>query len=102
MSMRTHLAVAAGIVALVVTGCGGSQKSSGGQPQQGQPASSNKPANPNQPETNPAGDIPDNQAYVPYRLPTGGVTVKVPAGWGRTVTGGPGGFPGKLHPLPIE
>ena len=34
------------------------------------------------PETNPPGDIPDNQAFVAYKT-TGGVTVKVPEGWSR-------------------
>jgi hypothetical protein len=102
--MRPHVAIAAGILALVVTGCGGggSQQSSGGQQQQPQPSASNKPANPNQPETNPAGDIPDNQAYVPYRLPGGGVTVKVPEGWSRTATGGAVVFSDKLNSVRIE
>jgi hypothetical protein len=32
------------------------------------------------PETNPAGDIPDNQAFVPFTPPTGLFTVTVPEG----------------------
>lgn len=36
-------------------------------------------------ETNPPGDIPDNQAFVPY---TGaGFTVTIPEGWARSSTG---------------
>jgi hypothetical protein len=37
-------------------------------------------------EVNPAGDIPDNQAFVPYTPATGKFTVTVPEGWARTVT----------------
>lgn len=35
-------------------------------------------------EVNPAGDIPDNQAFVPYTPSTGKFTVTVPEGWART------------------
>ena len=34
-------------------------------------------------ESNPAGDIPDNQAFVAYSPAAGGFTVKVPEGWAR-------------------
>jgi len=35
-------------------------------------------------EVNPAGDIPDNQAFVPYTPSSGKFTVTVPEGWART------------------
>jgi len=35
-------------------------------------------------ESNPAGDIPDTQAFVDYTPPSGGYTVQVPEGWART------------------
>ncbi|MFE2164363.1 hypothetical protein ACFXB3_04745 [Streptomyces sp. NPDC059447] len=35
-------------------------------------------------ETNPAGDIPDNQAYITYGSGPGAFTLKVPEGWART------------------
>src|SRR5690242_20999784 len=38
-------------------------------------------------ESNPPGDIPDNQAFVAYTSPADGFLVKVPEGWGRTRTG---------------
>ncbi|WP_245489289.1 hypothetical protein [Rhizobium ruizarguesonis] len=38
------------------------------------------------PETNPPGDIPDNQVFVAYTSPDG-FSLKVPEGWSRTVTG---------------
>jgi hypothetical protein len=38
----------------------------------------------NGPETNPPGDIPDDQAFVAYSPPDNLYTVKVPEGWART------------------
>lgn len=35
-------------------------------------------------ESNPAGDIPDNQAFVTYTAPNHWFTMKVPEGWART------------------
>ena len=35
-------------------------------------------------EANPAGDIPDNQAFVPYMPTAGTFTLTVPEGWART------------------
>src|SRR3954447_6405485 len=90
MSIRMYLRVGAAM--LTLTGCGGGSQ---------QPSAST-PAKTSQPETNPAGDIPDNQAYVPYRLPGGGVTVKVPEGWGRTAAGGAIVFSDKLNAVRIE
>lgn len=39
-------------------------------------------------EISPAGDIPDNQAFVEYSAPSGGYAVKVPEGWARTTADG--------------
>ena len=43
---------------------------------------------PNAPDESPPGDIPDNQAFVPYQFPDGSFTLKVPEGWSRTEQGG--------------
>ncbi|MFE4873915.1 hypothetical protein [Streptomyces sp. NPDC056682] len=55
-------------------------------------------------EINPPGDIPDNQAYVPYQ-PAGGTftgfTVKVPEGWARTVQNATTQFTDKLNTVQI-
>jgi len=90
--MRTLLPLAAGAaaLALVTAGCG-SGSSSGGST-----------AKPNAPEVNPAGDIPDNQAYVAYTPPGGGFTVKVPEGWSRSRTSGAVTFTDKLNAIRIE
>ncbi|MEW2471339.1 hypothetical protein AB0919_41130 [Streptomyces sp. NPDC046994] len=55
-------------------------------------------------ESNPAGDIPDNQVYVAYQ-PSGGsftgFTVKVPEGWARTDQGNATVFTDKLNTVRI-
>src|SRR5262245_5381289 len=35
-------------------------------------------------EDNPPGDIPDNQAFVPYTSANGGYAISMPEGWART------------------
>jgi hypothetical protein len=58
-------------------------------------------------ETNPAGDIPDTQAFVDYTPTQGGYTVQVPEGWARTDGGtGAGGasalFTDKYNSIRID
>ena len=100
MSKRAALGAGAAIVAIALgaAGCGGgsssSSSSSGGH--------TTKAQNPNTPEVNPAGDIPDNQAYVAYAPPGGGFSVKVPEGWSRTTAGGAVTFTDKLNTVRVE
>ena len=97
MSKRAALALVAAIVVIGAAGCGASSSSSssgGGQ-------ASTTPAA-NAPEVNPAGDIPDNQAYVAYAPPGGGFTVKVPEGWSRSATAGAAVFTDKLNAIRVE
>ncbi len=86
--MGAALIVIAAPVALL--GCGGS--GGGGQ----------TTVNPNGAEVNPAGDIPDNQAFVAFRPPTGGFELKVPEGWSKTSQGGAITFTDKLNSIRIE
>ena len=53
-------------------------------------------------ESNPPGDIPDNQAFVAYVSTTGGFTVKVPEGWARTTSGTTVVFTDKLNSVRVE
>jgi hypothetical protein len=76
--------------ALVLAGCGSGAGSGASTP------------NPNAPEANPAGDIPDNQAYVRYTPPGGGYSVKVPEGWARTAAGGAVTFTDKLNSIRMD
>jgi hypothetical protein len=86
--MRNRTALAATILVLGVAGCGG--------------GSSSGSVNPNTAEQSPPGDIPDNQAYVAYKPPGAGFTVKVPEGWSRTASGGAVTFTDKLNTVRIE
>lgn len=87
--MRSVAVVLAGVLALA--GCGGSAKSG-----------TAKAPNPNVPEASPAGDIPDNQAFVRYVKPGSGVSVKVPEGWARSSAGGAVTFTDKLNSITIK
>ncbi|MFE5011929.1 hypothetical protein ACFRJ3_46395 [Streptomyces sp. NPDC056696] len=93
------------VAAVIVAGCSGggshagaastgSSVSSGGGG--GQP-------NPAPTESNPPGDIPDNQVYVPFRPASGfsGFTVKVPEGWARTEKGPTTVFTDKLNTVRV-
>ena len=94
MSKRAALAAGAAVVAIGAAGCGASSSSGGGH--------ASKTATANAPEVNPAGDIPDNQAYVAYTPPGGGFTVKVPEGWARSSAGGAVTFTDKLNTIRVE
>jgi hypothetical protein len=76
------------VLAATAAGCG-SSGSSGGKA-------------PTAKEISPAGDIPDNQAYVAFAVPSAGFTVKVPEGWARTGAAGAVTFTDKLNSVRIE
>ncbi|MET8137213.1 hypothetical protein [Streptomyces sp. NPDC005251] len=112
---RTYAVVGLAFVAAVTAGCSGTGSGSGA-------GSTTSPAAPTAgsssgggggsggqnnaapTESNPPGDIPDNQAFVAYR-PTGGsftgFTVKVPEGWARTGQGSTTVFTDKLNTVKI-
>src|SRR4051794_24158807 len=78
----------AGAVALGA--CGGGNSSRGAAP------------NPNAREQSPAGDIPDNQAFVRYAPGGASFSVKVPEGWARSASGGATTFTDKLNDITIR
>jgi hypothetical protein len=96
--MRTRIAVAA-VAALAVgaAGCGSSSSSSSSKAPVASAGGTKTTA-----EVSPAGDIPDNQAYVAYSPPGGGYSVKVPEGWARTSTGGVTSFTDKLNQVQMQ
>ncbi|MCP9276469.1 hypothetical protein [Mycolicibacterium arenosum] len=51
-------------------------------------------------DVSPAGDIPDNQAFVPFTAADGSFTIKVPEGWARTDVDGVS-FTDKLNTIAI-
>src|SRR5947209_4709907 len=92
------LCIAAALAALpaaAVTGCGSASSN-------GRPAAQPSAVNPNGPEVSPAGDIPDNQAYIAYSPPGGGYSVKVPEGWARTSRAGATSFTDKLNRIAMQ
>ncbi|MFE3852730.1 hypothetical protein ACFXPN_16500 [Streptomyces griseorubiginosus] len=108
---RTYAVVGLALVAAVIAGCSGTGSGSGSGSTT-PPASSSSGGgggrdgqnNAAPTESNPPGDIPDNQAFVAYR-PSGGsftgFTVKVPEGWARTGQGGTTVFTDKLNTVKI-
>lgn len=78
------------LLALAAVGCGGSSSSGGST------------STPTGGDLSPAGDIPDNQAFVGYAPPGGAYSVKVPEGWGRSSAGGATTFSDKLNSIRLE
>ena len=64
-------------------------------------AQSTDPTSQMAPEVRPVGDIPDNQAFVPYRSVAGGYTVSAPEGWARSVSGMNVSFLSKLGEIRV-
>jgi len=101
MVRRSLAAVVVAGLALLAGACGsgGASPYGGSTPTTATPPSA---ASKNAPEVNPAGDIPDNQVFVPYSPPGGRFTVKVPEGWGRTARAGTVSFTDKLNTIGME
>ena len=93
MRIRTTLVAALTglLTAAAIAGCGG-----GGGSAPAAPTTSGTP------DVSPAGDIPDNQAFVAFSPPGTGYSVKVPEGWSRTATGGAVSFTDKLNTVRLE
>jgi hypothetical protein len=76
------------VAALALTACGGSTT----------PQAQTTPA---AKEVNPAGDIPDDQAFVTFQAPGAPFSVKVPEGWSQTQAGGVVTFTDKLNSIAL-
>lgn len=98
--VRTPLLLAAALIVLAAAGCGGSAKSPGQAGSYGTTAAQGP--NPNAPETSPAGDIPDNQVYIPYAPPGAHYEVKVPEGWSRSTSAQGVTFTDKLNSITVQ
>ncbi|MFJ5307547.1 hypothetical protein [Streptomyces sp. NPDC088350] len=81
----------------------GAGNSGSGNSGSGNADAGNAGATPAPTESNPPGDIPDNQVYVAYRPAGGftGFTVKVPEGWARTGQGATTVFTDKLNTVQV-
>ncbi|NEA54228.1 hypothetical protein G3I60_08685 [Streptomyces sp. SID13666] len=114
MTLRGSLTVTAALLAAVaIAGCGGSGGAKGttSVPTTAGPSTASSPAAPGASsgsqtpapvESNPPGDIPDNQAYVAYAPAGGGFQVKVPEGWARTRTSTVTVFTDKLNRIEVS
>jgi len=89
MRTRAFLLTGAAALALAAAGCGGASGSSGSSTTKAQ-------------DVSPAGDIPDNQAFVAYRAPALHYRVKVPEGWSRQTTGAATSFTDKLNSITLS
>jgi len=76
---------------LMLAGCG-----------QGTAPSAPNTPDPNAPEQNAAGDIPDNQVFVPFSPADHAFTVSVPEGWARTTDGEATVFSDKFNSVRVE
>lgn len=108
---RIRLAAAIGTGAILLSGCGTTTPTSPvPAPTPGQvtatstrPAASASPAGTPAPtESNPPGDIPDTQVYVPFTPSGANVSVKVPEGWARATAGGSTVFSDKLNRIEVH
>jgi outer membrane murein-binding lipoprotein Lpp len=105
---------AVALTATVVAGCGSGSKTSTSTSAPGTAAASTSSGSsgssgsastpsPAATESNPSGDIPDNQAYVVHSGTAQGqkFSVKVPEGWSRTATGATVTFTDKLNRIDV-
>lgn len=120
---KTLLLGAAGTGVLLLTACGGSTPVSppvqvtplsgttsagsgtpGSTPSSSSSSTSSSSSVPNPAvtESNPPGDIPDNQAYVPFTPSGAAVSVKVPEGWARSTTSTGTVFTDKLNRIEVQ
>jgi hypothetical protein len=89
---RTWIAVPVTVAALLVGGCGSGATGTTGAA--GGPASAS--------ESNPLGDIPDDQVYVVHASPDNQFSVQVPEGWARTDLPDGVSFTDKLNTVTVQ
>jgi hypothetical protein len=89
---RSWIAVPVTVAALLVGGCGSGAT--------GTPGAAGGPASTG--ESNPLGDIPDDQVYVVHAAPDGRFSVQVPEGWVRTELPDGVSFTDKLNTVTVQ
>jgi hypothetical protein len=89
------LSVVIAAAALALAACGSSSTPSSTAP-------AKQAATPAPKEVSPAGDIPDNQAYVVFQAPGAPYSVKVPEGWSQTSSGTSVRFTDKLNTIQLQ
>lgn len=100
---RPFAAAAAGLVLVAGAGAAACSSSSLPAPPQQSPGTSTASSKTPAPaDSNPPGDIPDTQVFVPWSAPGGGFTVKVPEGWARVTQGSATVFTDKFNSVRVE
>jgi hypothetical protein len=103
---RMILGAGAVLAATLLLGACGGSGSTGSSTAKAAPSGTSGPpsaaSSSSAPETNPAGDIPDNQVYVPFSPPGGRLSIKVPEGWARGQAGTATTFTDKLNSIRIQ
>ncbi|MFD5734204.1 hypothetical protein ACFWIY_15400 [Streptomyces sioyaensis] len=100
---RPFAAAAAGLVLVAGAGAAACSSSSSHAPPRHSPSTSAPSSTPPAPaDTNPPGDIPDTQVFVPWSAPGGRFTVKVPEGWARVTQGSATVFTDKFNTVRVE
>lgn len=107
---RAGTAAVLGAAVLVTLAACGTPAASTAAPGPAPPAAGAAPSattaesapNPNAPEVVAAGDIPDNQVFVPYVPPGGMFEVSVPEGWSRSSDGAATVFTDKFNSIRME
>ncbi|MGI8553185.1 MAG: hypothetical protein ACR2PL_20720 [Dehalococcoidia bacterium] len=100
--MAGAVSVVLAMSTLLLAGCSKGSNTGAAAPAQSPAAAQSSPAsaggveNAAAAEKNPSGDIPDTQAFVPYRSTEGGYQLDVPEGWARTTNGAGVRFTAKL------
>ncbi|WP_330318679.1 hypothetical protein [Streptomyces platensis] len=102
---RPFAAAAAGLVLVAGAGAGAAACSSSSSytPARHSPGTSAPSSTTPAPaDSNPPGDIPDTQVFVPWSAPGGAFTVKVPEGWARVTQGKATVFNDKFNSVRLE
>jgi hypothetical protein len=94
--------VAVAALALVAAGCGSNSSSSSSSGHSSSSTTTPTKSNPKTAEASPAGDIPDNQAYVAYSPSGAGFAIKVPEGWAQAKAANVTTFTDKLNSISVE
>jgi hypothetical protein len=99
--VRSVLHIVAGMSAVAVTASGIIACSPQTPPPVSAPATSQRPAAQATGDVSPAGDIPDNQAFVSFVPADHAFTVKVPEGWAKTDVADGVAFTDKLNTITV-
>lgn len=103
-----RLAAGAVVIAALAASCSSTKTTTAAGPsttaggRSAAPATPASGVDPNAAESSPPGDIPDDQVFVSYTPPAGGMTLTVPEGWSRTETAGVITFTDNLDSIRIE